>query len=584
MSTTSPSNDTLLQVKNLSHHFHMRKHTVKAVDEIDFELYPGETLGIVGESGSGKSVTALSLMRLLSIPPRLRHLGEILFHSHVHGHTDLRKLSEDAIRKVRGAEIGMVFQDSSQAMNPVFSCGNHVMEAILTHQRIDYDEAREKVIELFDKVKLKDPEGKFKAYPHQLSGGELQRVMIAIAIACQPRLLIADEPTTALDVTIQAHIIKWLRQYKEESNLSMIFISHDLNLMAEVADRVLIMRNGRIVEQGTVDEIFRRPKLPYTQGLLACRPRPELDQKYLPVLSDFREMGNAKVDTLIKRGLRPVGERKKRRDLLDAQPTVLEVEDLRVWFPKKRGFLQKSTEFTKAVDGVSFAVRQGETLGLVGESGSGKTTLFRTIARLEEYSSGKILFEGRDIGNLNKKDLRHLRSEMQMIFQNASQALNPQMAVGDILQEPLVIHKMCRSAAERQDRVMELLDQVGLDYELMSRMPGELSGGQRQRVTIARALAVKPRFLICDESVSALDVGIQAQILNLLNKLKEEYNFTLIFVSHDLSVVKFIADRIIVLREGKIVETGYAEEIYQDPKDDYTRELIQAIPKGLTHS
>lgn len=581
MSTTSSTRETLLQVKNLSHHFYGRKQTVKAVDEVDFELYPGETLGIVGESGSGKSVTALSLMRLLPIPPRLRHVGEILFHSHIHGHTDLRKLSDDAIRQVRGAEIGMIFQEPSQAMNPIFSCGNHAIEALLAHQRIDYAEAKEKIIALFAKVRLKDPEQKFKAFPHQLSGGELQRVMIAIAIACQPRLLIADEPTTALDVTIQAHIINWLRQYKEETNLSMIFISHDLNLMAEVADRVLIMRAGRVVEQGTVDEIFRRPKLPYTQGLIACRPRPELDQKYLPVLSDFREMGNAKVEELVRKGLRPSGERQERKKLLESQPTVLEVENLSVWFPRQRGFLRKSTEYTKAVDDVSFIVRQGETLGLVGESGSGKTTLFRTIARLQESTSGKISFNGRDIGNLNKKELQQLRREMQMIFQNASQALNPQMAVGDILQEPLVIHKMCRSGSERHARVLELLDQVGLDYDLMSRMPGELSGGQRQRVSIARALAMKPQFLICDESVSALDVGIQAQILNLLNKLKEEYNFTLIFVSHDLSVVKFIADRIIVLREGRIVETGYADEIYKDPNNDYTRELIDAIPKGI---
>lgn len=574
--------ETILEVNQLSHYFDGRGGTVKAVDDISFELRAGETLGIVGESGSGKSVTALSIMRLLSIPPRLRHIGEILFQSYILGRSDLRKLPDDVIRLIRGDEIGIIFQEPRAAMNPVFTCGNHAIETILAHQKIEYDEARSKILELFERVRLDNPTQKYDAYPHQLSGGELQRVMIAIAIACEPRILIADEPTTALDVTTEAHVINWLREYKASHDLSMIFISHDLNLMAEVADRILLMRDGKIVEQGTVDELFSNPRFPYTQSLLACRPRPELDQKYLPEFKDFANKEQVDIKAELKAGLRPAGERAKRRKRLETSPVLVEARSISVWYPIKRGLLRKTVDHKKAVQSVSLIIREGETLGIVGASGSGKTTLSRVLARLQEHTYGELYYKGEEISQLAGRRLRDLRKEIQIIFQDATSALNPQMTVANIINEPLQVHQLQKTAVERRYRVEELARQVGLEHKLLDRLPSELSGGQRQRVSIARALALEPRFLICDESVSALDVGVQAQILNLLNKLKEEYNFTLVFISHDLSVVKFIADRVIVMQEGQLIEEGYANELYENPSHPYTRQLIDAIPKGIS--
>lgn len=581
----------LLEVKNLKTHFRTEDSIVKAVDDVSFKLRKGETIGIVGESGSGKSVTALSLMKLIPNPPGKIEGGEILFNSPTQGIIDLVKLPEKEMRNERGNEISMIFQEPMTSLNPVYTCGDQVMEAIMLHQKISQREAKAMTIDLFKKVDLPRPADIFNSYPHQISGGQKQRVMIAMAMSCRPSILIADEPTTALDVTVQAKILELMRQLRDETDMSIIFITHDLGVIAEIADKVIVMYHGKIVEQGTIWEIFSNPQHPYTKGLLACRPRLDIKLKVLPVVADFMskdEFGNM-VENTSK--YKSVGEAilynftgddeiKERQEALVKQPPQLVISNLKTYFPISTGIFGKPSDFVKAVDDVSFEVYPGETIGLVGESGCGKTTLGRTILRLVEPTSGEITFEGRRINNIKSEELRKLRKDMQIIFQDPYSSLNPRMTIGEALLEPMRVNEILESDYQRKKKVIELLETVSLNRSHFERYPHEFSGGQRQRICIARALALNPRFIICDESVSALDVSVQAQVLNLLNKLKELFNFTYIFISHDLSVVKFMADRIIVMNKGKIEEMGYAEDLYRNPQKEYTRNLISAIPKG----
>jgi peptide/nickel transport system ATP-binding protein len=582
----------LLEVKDLQTYFKTEAGVVKAVDGISFKLKKGETLGIVGESGSGKSVTALSIMKLIPNPPGQIMGGSILFDSPTRGKIDIVSLSENVMEDMRGDDISMIFQEPMTSLNPVYTCGDQVMEAIILHQKVDRKEARKRTIELFEKVELPRPHDIFRSYPHQISGGQKQRVMIAMAMSCNPSVLIADEPTTALDVTVQAKILDLMRHLRDENDMSIIFITHDLGVIAEIADRVAVMYHGKIVEEGTVWDIFQNPQHPYTKGLLACRPRLELKLKVLPVVSDF--MGKDEEGNLIEKfsgKFSSVGEAilmnfvgddeiEERQIALSKMKPHLQVKNLKTYFPISHGIFGKVTDYVKAVDDVSFDVYPGETVGLVGESGCGKTTLGRSILRLVEPTSGEIIFNGKSIINLHGEDIRKLRKDMQIIFQDPYSSLNPRMTIGEAIMEPMRVNKVLETDHARRKRAIELLETVSLSKKQFLRYPHEFSGGQRQRICIARALALNPKFIICDESVSALDVSVQAQVLNLLNQLKEEFNFTYIFISHDLSVVKFMSDRIIVMNKGKIEELGYAEEIYENPKTEYTKSLIDAIPKG----
>jgi len=578
----------LLEVKNLVTVFKTEDETVIAVNDVSFDLYPGETLGLVGESGSGKSVTSLSIMRLIADPPGKIISGSITYHNQNGENADLLRLSNKEIRHYRGADIAMIFQEPMTSLNPVYSCGNQVMEAIILHQHVSKKEARRRTIELFKEVQLPRPEQMVDAYPHQLSGGQKQRVMIAMAISCNPKILIADEPTTALDVTVQKSIIDLINRLKKEMGMSVIFITHDLGVIAEIADRTLIMYRGKIVEQGKTEDIFTTPQHPYTKGLLACRP--PLDKKLLrlPTMSDFiieNENGEfissgKKIDDIIKGKLMPDGYGQARRQILYKQEPILKIENIRTSFPIRKGLFGRAKEYVKAVDDVSFVVYPGEVLGLAGESGCGKTTLGRSILRLEEPDSGNIIFDNTDIRELGNNAMRKMRKHIQIIFQDPYSSLNPRLTIGYAITEPMYVHGLHVNDKTRKQKALDLLDKVGLPAKTYNRYPHEFSGGQRQRIGIARALAVEPKFLICDESVSALDVSVQAQVLNLLNDLKEEFGLTYIFISHDLSVVKFMSDRIMIMKAGKIEEMGTPEEIFKHPKSVYTRKLIDAIPKG----
>jgi peptide/nickel transport system ATP-binding protein len=581
------SSRTLLEIKNLVTEFHTEEESVKAVNDVSFTLNKGETIGIVGESGSGKSVTSLSVMRLIPSPPGKISNGQILFHTN-NDVVDLAQATEKEMRTYRGNEIAMIFQEPMTSLNPVYTCGDQVAEAIMLHQKMNKKEAKILTIALFKQVELPRPEAMFDAYPHQISGGQKQRVMIAMAMSCNPSILIADEPTTALDVTVQKTILELMMQLQKEHDMGIMFITHDLGVIAELADKVVVMYKGKIVEQGNVMDIFTNPQHPYTKGLLACRPPLQRRLQWLPTVSDFMSVDangvmhetNKSVAEVTNSLVISPAETAKKHETLFKQKPVLQINNLKTYFPINKGVFGKVKDYVKAVDDVTFEVYPGETLGLVGESGCGKTTLGRTILKLVEPTEGQIIFEGKDLTHLGTKEMRAFRKEMQIIFQDPYSSLNPRITIGEAIMEPMRVHKVFNNDTERKERVMELLRRVSLLEQHFYRYPHEFSGGQRQRICIARSLALNPKFIICDESVSALDVSVQAQVLNLLNELKEEFKFTYIFISHDLSVVKFMSDRMIVMQEGKIVELGLADEIYANPKTEYTKELINAIPKG----
>jgi peptide/nickel transport system ATP-binding protein len=590
--TEAEQQEKILELKNLTVEFQSAGGKVVAVDDVSFSLPKGETVGIVGESGSGKSVTSLSLLRLIPNPPGKVTSGEIIFNSRKYGKIDILKLPPDQIRDLRGGEVAMIFQDPMSSLNPVYTCGDQVMEAILLHEKVSYKEAKERTLELFNKVKLPRPEEIFKSYPHQISGGQKQRVMIAMALSCKPSILIADEPTTALDVTVQATILQLMRELRDDKDTSIVFITHDLGVVAEIADRIVVMFRGKIVEEGTVWDIFSNPKHPYTKGLLACRPRLDIKLKTLPVVNDFMitdEEGNVSavsdtkfksVGQAIMMSYQSEEELREQHQKLIQQKPLLEVRNLCTHFPTDKNFFGKPKGWVKAVDDVTFDVYPGETLGLVGESGCGKTTLGRSILRLVEPTSGQILFEGKDLIKLSEREMRYMRKDIQIIFQDPYASLNPRITIGEAIMEPMRHHGIMSSDKDRKEKVIELLETVNLSGTHFHRYPHEFSGGQRQRICIARTLALQPKFVICDESVSALDVSVQAQVLNLLNRLKEKYNLTYIFISHDLAVVKFISDRILVMNQGKIQEIAFAEDVYSHPQSDYTKKLIASIPKG----
>ncbi|MBL0015427.1 MAG: ABC transporter ATP-binding protein [Bacteroidetes bacterium] len=580
--------DNILEVEGLVTRFRTETGTLTAVKGISFELKKGETLAIVGESGSGKSVTALSIINLIPNPPGEIAEGRIDFQSPATGWIDLARLRTDSLRRYRGKEISMIFQEPMTSLNPVFTCGFQVMKAILLHEKCDKATAKAKTIDLFNQVKLPRPEAIFDAYPHEISGGQKQRVMIAMAISCNPSILIADEPTTALDVTVQKTILELLQELQQRNGMAILFITHDLGVVSEIADRVLVMYKGNIVESGTVEDIFRKPQHPYTKGLLACRPRMDVRMKHLPVIADFmRESADGQfeeiegsVEKIVASAVVSASEFDARQKTLQAQAPILEVRNLKTYFPQRRGFLGGVKTYVHAVDDVSFAVYPGETLGLVGESGCGKTTLGRSILRLVEPTSGEVFFEGKSITGMSQSELRLIRKDLQIIFQDPYSSLNPRITIGNAILEPMRVHGLHGNEKGRIEKTQELLQKVNLLPEHFGRYPHEFSGGQRQRACIARALAVEPKFIVCDESVSALDVSVQAQVLNLLVGLREEFGFTYIFISHDLSVVKFMSDRMVVMNKGKIEEIGLADDIYAHPQQEYTRKLIQAIPKG----
>lgn len=581
------SDRKLLEVKNLVVEFKTEHANVKAVNNISFTLNKGETVGIVGESGSGKSVTSLSLMRLIPNPPGKISGGELIYEARSGKTVDLTKLSEKEMQGFRGNEISMIFQEPMTSLNPVFTCGDQVVEVIQLHQKVSNEEAKRKTIELFEKVKLPNPQRIFDAYPHQISGGQKQRVMIAMAMSCNPSVLIADEPTTALDVTVQSTILDLIRDLQKQNDMAVIFITHDLGVIAEIADRVLVMYKGNIVEQGPIKEIFANPKHPYTKGLLACRPPLDKRLSKLPVISDFMKEENGQlveIESSIEKVIGSVivskEQTQERWKNLEQQKPILEVKNVKTYFPSKRNFFGKVLDYVKAVDDVSFNVAPGETLGLVGESGCGKTTLGRTLLRLIPHHSGQVLFDGKSIFDLNQDEMKKMREDMQIIFQDPYSSLNPRMTVGDAIMEPMQVHGVYDNDKQRKDKVIELLETVKLTAAQFNRYPHEFSGGQRQRICIARSLALNPKFIICDESVSALDVSVQAEVLNLLIRLREQFKFTYIFISHDLSVVKFMSDRMVVMNQGKIEEMGFSDDIYYNPQREYTKKLIAAIPKG----
>jgi len=570
----------LLSIQNLQVDFITEGNAFTAVKDVTVDVHNGEVVAIVGESGSGKSVTSLSILQLLPSPPAKYVQGKIFFTDKKGKSSDLIKASREYLQQIRGNEISMIFQEPMSSLNPVHICGEQVQEAIILHQKISGDEAKQKTINLLESVQLPNPALIYNRYPFELSGGQKQRVMIAMAMSCNPSLLICDEPTTALDVTVQKTILQLIKKLQQQNNMGVIFITHDLGVVAEIADKVVVMYKGAIVEKGAAKDIYLNPKHPYTKALLACRPALHPKGERLPVVNDFMDGKMESVDLSFAR-LKESSQLIEKAKATENNPPLLTVEHLKVYYPGKKKLFGKPSEFIKAVDDVSFTVYEGETVGLVGESGCGKTTLGRSIIRLIEPTAGRILFKGNDLALASKEDMRKLRKEIQIVFQDPYSSLNPRMTIGQAIGEPLKVHGAAATNAQRKQQVIELLEKVDLKPEYYNRYPHEFSGGQRQRIVIARALALKPSFVICDESVSALDVSVQAQVLNLLNDLKKEFGFTSVFISHDLSVVRYISDHIIVMNKGKIEETGTAEEIYFHPKTPYTQKLISSIPKGL---
>ncbi len=557
----------ILQVSNLSISFGSKKTPKEVIHTISFSLRKNKILGIVGESGSGKSVTSLAIMGLL--PDKKTHItGKIRFEG-----SDLLQLDNKSLRKYRGNDIAMIFQEPMSALNPSMKCGKQVSEILQLHLKKSYREAKKETLTLFKKVKLPRPEAIYNSYPHQISGGQMQRVMIAMAIACKPKVLIADEPTTALDVTVQKEIIQLLKQLQQETQMGLLFISHDLALVSEIADDLIVMYQGKIVEKGTVFSIFNSPKEDYTKALLASRPKLGVRLKKLPTISSLSDRSFKPVE------ITPQQRALRHKTLYTGVP-LLEVTHLTKEYITKAGWYGKRSVL-KAVNNVTFQVFEGETLGLVGESGCGKSTLGKTILQLEKATKGSIKYKGKELTSLSSQEMRMLRKDIQLIFQDPYASLNPRIIIGEAIAEPMNVYGVGKNKKERKQKVEQLLIRVGLEPSYYYRYPHELSGGQRQRVGIARTIAVEPKLIICDESVSALDISVQAQVLNLLNQLKETFGFTYIFISHDLAVVKFMADQLLVMNAGKIEEMGDADEIYANPTRDYTRALINAIPKGL---
>jgi peptide/nickel transport system ATP-binding protein len=674
----------LLTVSNLTIDFSSHRGDVRAVDNVSFELHRGETLAIVGESGSGKSVTSLALLGLIPMPPGRIASGQAIFQSSTLGETDLLKLSETELRQVRGNDIGMIFQEPMTSLNPVYTCGSQVVEVLCLHTDLSAPAAKARTIELFSEAQLPRPKSIFGSYPHEISGGQKQRVMIAMAMACRPALLIADEPTTALDVTVQAQMLRLIDDLRRQRNTAVLFITHDLGVVAEIADRILVMYRGKVVEQGRVLDIFSNPQHPYTKGLLACRPRLSVGKKRLPVVADFmgedasgqlfaqpapvvalenealtdsspeieaqqlrdnsgttktfpvehgvlgdvpRMSGSAQaftsppdplscgegapalrdevaavseealvatyssvldsaltsphvpIQTPAQSSVSPSPRERGPGGEVNGTAPLLEVRNLQVYFPLRKGFFRRATDYVRAVDNVSFTLYPGETIGLVGESGCGKTTLGRALLHLTEPTAGSILFEGTDLAKLSSGNLRRRRREFQLVFQDPYAALNPMLTVGEAIWEPMRVHNVGGTRQQQKAKVLELLRTVGLREEHFQRYPHEFSGGQRQRICIARALALQPKLIVCDESVSALDVSVQAQVLNLLNDLKREFGITYLFITHDLSVARFMSDRLLVMHQGRIVESGPAAAIYANPQHEYTQGLLAAIPK-----
>ena len=583
--------EPLLSIRNLKVAFKHESQWVEAVHGIDLDVMAGRTLGLVGESGSGKSVSSLAVMRLLNERVSRIEADSIRIEGE-----EIKGYTESQMAEVRGKRIAMIFQEPMTSLNPVYKCGYQVSEMILQHEgksalrqaqgpnSVSKKDAKERVIELFKQVMLPRPEAIYDSYPHELSGGQKQRVMIAMAIACHPQLLIADEPTTALDVTVQLEILKLLRKLQVETGMGMIFITHDLGVVAEIADDVAVMHNGEILERGTVKEIMSHPKHPYTQGLLACRPPMDVRLKRLPIVKEFLDGQWQGGKEQILHDLQITeAERKAHLEQLYSKTPLLKVEHLQTWYPLRKGVFSRVYDHVKAVDDVTLDVYEGETLGLVGESGCGKTTLGRSILRLAEPTGGKVWFDGIEVTALKGQALRDFRKQAQIVFQDPYSSLNPRITIGEAIAEPMRVHGCgtkgpSTGSGALRDAVCELLEQVGLKTEHYDRYPHEFSGGQRQRICIARALAVNPRLVICDESVSALDVSVQAQVLNLLNRLKEERGLTYIFISHDLSVVRFMSDRVVVMYNGKPVEMNGADELFEHPQNAYTKKLIAALP------
>jgi len=582
----------LLKVENLFVEFVQTDKTSRVIHDISFSINAGETVAVVGESGSGKSVTSLSIMRLLQEPPA-RISGKINLISE-NSSKDLLQLSDKAMCAVRGKDIAMIFQEPMSSLNPVLTCGFQLVEALQVHnKKMSTTDAKKRTLELFERVKLPDPERAFKSYPHQLSGGQIQRVMIAMAISCHPKLLIADEPTTALDVTVQKSILELLNDLKKEFGMSILFITHDLGVVKEIADRVIVMYKGRIVEENTATNIFSNPQHPYTKGLLACKPKMNERPEKLHTVSDYMEVETLhalqgeddeltfteKNTALIDYKLVSDFETAQRFADLVAQKPLFEIRNLCIDYPSKKNFWGSPTAYTHAVNNVSFDIYPGETLGLVGESGCGKTSLGRSLINLTPATSGSVKYKGEELTSASAERWRALRRDIQIVFQDPFASLNPRITIGNAILEPLEVHRVLTNNKERREKVYQLLETVGLLPEHFNRYPHEFSGGQRQRICIARALALNPKFIIFDESVSALDVSVQAQVLNLLTDLRKQFSFTSIFISHDLSVVKFISDRIMVMQRGKIIETQAADALYANPKEKYTQQLIEAIPE-----
>jgi peptide/nickel transport system ATP-binding protein len=557
----------LLEIKNLNISFKKEDEYKKVIHHLNFHLNTDEILGIVGESGSGKSVSSLAIMGLL--PNKLAKVeeGEIIFENE-----NVVDFNDKAFQKIRGAKIAMIFQEPMTSLNPSLKCGFQVAEMLKQHKQVSEKDLKAEVIQLFEKVKLPNPEKIAQSYPHQISGGQKQRVMIAMAIACKPKILIADEPTTALDVTVQKEIIQLLKDIQKETKMSIIFISHDLSLVSEIANRVLVMYKGAIVEQGKTDELFKNPQNNYTKALIASRPSLEVRVKRLPTIQDYLQQTTD--STLISKEAR-----KKNHESLYSQPPILEVHNLEKEYVSTFGLFGKKITF-KAVDNVSFKIYEGETLGLVGESGCGKSTLGNAVLLLDKATAGQIFYKGKDITHLSKNEIRELRKEIQIIFQDPYSSLNPRIPIGKAIMEPMQVHQMYENDKKRKEKAIEILKRVRLEEEHFNRYPHEFSGGQRQRIGIARTIALQPKLIVCDESVSALDISVQAQVLNLLNELKENFGFTYIFISHDLAVVKYMSDQVMVMNQGKIEEIADADDLYAHPKSTYTKKLIDAIPKG----